>query len=425
MKRLFALSALLVVLCGVASAQTAEELRAIDPLYAYEFYRPYPLEQIGSLSRPPKGYEPFYISHLGRHGSRYHSVQSLYDDTLDLLRRASEADELTPTGRRFLADWQLVAEAAKGRIGELSPLGIEQQVGITRRMVEAYPEIFNKRRCRIDCRSTVAPRCILSMTAATNTLSAMLPKAEIRVEASEANTYLKSYASLNSVKMTSIPFSDSLRRANMPAAEPFIARLFKAYSKVAESIADTNDFMYNTFLATAVLGSTPMPEVQSLDYIFTEEERAAVWRASNIRRYALTGPSAKYHKAILNVVALLLGNIIETADRAIATGDEQATLRYAHDVTVISLTAALGIKCGNVVTDDYARVSYDWQCSTVTPMGANIQIVFYRNRKGDVLVKVLHNEREQILDPAVGKPVEGVYYRWSDVKAYLSKVAAL
>jgi hypothetical protein len=55
-------------------------------------------------------------------------------------------------------------------------------------------------------------------------------------------------------------------------------------------------------------------------------------------------------------------------------------------------------------------------------MGANIQIVFYRNRKGDVLVKVLHNEREQLLDPAVGKPVEGVYYRWEDMKGYLKSI---
>ena len=53
-------------------------------------------------------------------------------------------------------------------------------------------------------------------------------------------------------------------------------------------------------------------------------------------------------------------------------------------------------------------------------MGANIQIIFYRSKKSnEILVKVLHNEREQILDSAVATPVESVYYRWSDIKSYL------
>lgn len=41
--------------------------------------------------------------------------------------------------------------------------------------------------------------------------------------------------------------------------------------------------------------------------------------------------------------------------------------------------------------------------------------VFYKDKKGDVLVKVLHNERE------VHIPVNTdmwPYYRWSDVRAY-------
>ena len=48
-------------------------------------------------------------------------------------------------------------------------------------------------------------------------------------------------------------------------------------------------------------------------------------------------------------------------------------------------------------------------------MCGNIQIVFFRNRKGEVLVKFLLNENE------VGIPVDTdryPYYRWEDVRSY-------
>jgi hypothetical protein len=51
-------------------------------------------------------------------------------------------------------------------------------------------------------------------------------------------------------------------------------------------------------------------------------------------------------------------------------------------------------------------------------MGANVQLIFFRNRKGDVLVKVLHNEEE------VGLPIPSEtapYYKWDDVKAFWTK----
>ena len=424
----FVLLSLFALMCSNLLAQTADELHKIDPLYIYELYRPYPVEQIGEFSKPPKGYKPFYISHLARHGSRYHASSDLYDRMLDLFSRADKADALTDTGKRFLKDWSLMSERAKGRAGELSALGAEQHRGVARRMVETYPEVFKSRTGRgahIDCRSTIVPRCILSMTAATNTISSLLPEVDIRVESSEANTYLKAYAGLNSVKATSVPYSDSLRRAYMPSTEAFINRLFTDKGAIVAKEQSGCDFMYDMFLATAILGSTPTAEVPSFEYLFSREELAAVWRASNIRRYALTGPSRRFHKIIMGGIAPLVRNIIATADRAIETGDEQATLRFAHDVTVIPLVAALGIECGNVVSDDYDNVSHRWQCSTVTPMGATIQIVFYRNKAGNVLVKVLHNEREQLLDKAVGEPVEGVYYRWSDLRRHLQKTAEI
>lgn len=408
------LSLLLLLIVDTTSAQSLSEIAAFDKEYKYELYRPYPVENIDRVHTPaPKGYKPFYISHLSRHGSRWHSSFKSYRKPLEILEAADKAGELTELGKRFYADAKIMAKDAENRDGELSQVGFEQHRGIAERMVKRYPEIFYNG-CYIDCRSTIVPRCILSMASAVRQIARMVPDANIRMESSEDNTYLKAYAGLNSVKQDAKGLSDSLLRAYLPDPEPFLNRIFTKPQSI-----NGKDFLYSSFLLAAILGSTPVEGVE-LDYILTEQERAAVWRASNIRRYALTGPSKPFGEVILSGIYPFVENVIQTADRAIESGAEQATLRFAHDVTMIPFAAILGIEGADEVTDDWDRVSYKWRINEVTPMGANIQLIFYRNKRGgDILVKVLHNEREQILDSSVATPVESVYYRWSDIKAHL------
>jgi hypothetical protein len=49
------------------------------------------------------------------------------------------------------------------------------------------------------------------------------------------------------------------------------------------------------------------------------------------------------------------------------------------------------------------------------PMGANFQMIFYENASGNVIVKMLYNEKETSL-PALGK---GPYYLWKELRSYL------
>lgn len=398
------------------TAQNAKEIAEFDKDYKFELYRPYPAENRDkSLTKAPKGYKPFYMSHLARHGSRWHSGFKTYTYPLQVLTTAEKAGELTELGKRYIADLRIIVADAENRDGELSPLGFEQHRSVAERMVENFPEIFHKN-CYIDARSTTVQRCILSMASAVRQISRMVPTSEIRMESSDDNGYLKAYTGLNSVKQDARGLSDSLHYAYMPDINPFLNRIF---TKPQQGI-DHKLFAHYSFLMGGILGSTPLAAVPNLDYIFTEEERAGMWRASNIRRYALTGPSKPFGKVIMSGIYPFVENVITTADRAIANGDEQATLRFAHDVTVIPFAYILGIKYANTVTDDWANISYKWRINEVTPMGANIQMIFYRSKKSDeILVKILHNEREQILDSNVATPVQSVYYRWSDIRQYL------
>lgn len=420
------LTAVSAIVCATMAvqAQDADFFKRNDSLYYLDIYRPYPSEMVSDTTPAPKGYTPFYISHIGRHGSRWSGAGYMYDRPLRIFTDAHEAGELTPLGERFHDDWLKVSADARDRYGDLSPLGAQEHKEIARRMFESYPEVFSAcdgKKSRVECRSTVVPRCILSMASFVEELSRLAPDTEITMEASMANAYyLAPYASLNSIKDTTKPLSDSVRRANMPSPDRFMASLFKTGSKVAaEEIPDAKEFMFDMYLGNAILNATKHVGITTLEYLFTEEELVQLTKCSTLRRYILTGPSERFLETILDTSRPLLRNVIETADRAIAEGDEQATLRFAHDVNLIPFITLMGIREGSYVSDDYASVPANWLASRVSPMATNVQLIFFRNRKGDILVKVLFCEREQVLDEKVGKPVNGVYYRWTDLRRYL------
>lgn len=54
-----------------ADAQTAKEEIFENPEKAGGVYYAYPDKGIPAATKIPDGYEPFYISYYGRHGSRY------------------------------------------------------------------------------------------------------------------------------------------------------------------------------------------------------------------------------------------------------------------------------------------------------------------------------------------------------------------
>ena len=161
------LLALLLLAATCAAAQPTPAQLAARPELTASIYHSY--EYLPGPAAPvPDGYEPFYISHYGRHGSRYHSKEEAYAEPLAALRKADKAGALTPKGREVLAKVETLAADACKRYGDLSPRGVQEHRGIAERMFAAYPGVFSTdggRVCRIESRSTQVPRCILSMAA--------------------------------------------------------------------------------------------------------------------------------------------------------------------------------------------------------------------------------------------------------------------
>ena len=170
------------------SAQTVKDLIIQKPAYATCNYDTYPDSIPNNLTPAPKGKKPFYISHYGRHGSRYISSRAGFDIPFRMIAHADSVDELTPTGERVLQEMKLVMADTEGRWGELTRYGVEQHRNIARRMIERFPEVFSGD-ARVSCVSTVVPRCIESMGAAMIQMKQMNPQLRITMEASQRNQW--------------------------------------------------------------------------------------------------------------------------------------------------------------------------------------------------------------------------------------------
>ena len=107
--------------------------------------------------------------------------------------------------------------------------------------------------------------------------------------------------------------------------------------------------------------------------------------------------------------------ILDQADSDIASGEYAARLRFGHDIIVMSLFVLLDIDGYNIPVGEASEVkdvfrSYDF------PMSLNVQFVFYRNCSGEVLVRMMYNERDMALPIAdCGTPY---YYRWEELRAF-------
>lgn len=421
MKRLFTFITA-TFLCASLFAQSSRNeihqniYRSGSNYYAY----PGPLQE--KLTPAPRGYTPYYISHYGRHGSRYLINDSDFDNAWKPLMRADSLDKLTSFGKDVLRRVTLIRDEADLRHGELSLLGAEQHQQIASRMYERFPEVF-KGVTNIDAKSTVVIRCILSMENALHSLLRHNPKLIIRHDASEHDMWYMNFwdRELDKLKM---PEDVKKKYDEFCARHQHNERLMKSLfndDNYWKNEIDVQDLTYHLFKLASNLQSTELRHNITLYDLFTEEELYDNWLQTNAWWYINYGPSPLNGGVAPYSQRNLLRVMIQEADSCLKLKHPGATLRYGHEVCVMPLACLL--ECDNFgkAIEDLEQLDDEgWHCYKIFPMGCNVQMIFYRHKKGkgDILVKVLLNENEATLPL---KPVAGPYYKWSDFRDYYLK----
>ena len=442
MKRL-TLMMLLAAQMMTMAAQTAREEIEANKYLAGSNYLDYDRQMTTKALTPaPKGYTPFYMSHYGRHGSRWLISKDAYTSVVEPMQKAKAQGKLTTKGEEVLQQLESFVrlpvpnfpalggkyEGAQLRLGDLSTVGERQHHGIAKRMAQNFPEIFKAKDVAIDARSTVVVRCILSMVAECEELMAANPTARIHNDASEALQYYMNAPRQGLIRAMREKSRDTKRQFGALIKPDRLMRvLFNDQQWVNDSVKAT-DLMSQLFEITTNMQSHDV----NIDLypLFTMDELYDQWRTRNIRWYIDYGPAPQTGGVMPFSQKNLLRNIIETADTVTQT---QATLRFGHEVCVMPLACLLELDQCGVAVNDLNELDKYWRNYKIYPMGCNIQLIFYRPEKTgssrlspanskDILVKALLNERECTLPiPTTQYP----YYNWSELRQYyLNKLDA-
>lgn len=100
-KNILLLAFLSLPLIGINAQRSRQEIKE-NPNLAANNYRDYPVPT-KKLTPSPSGYEPFYISHYGRHGSRWLIGKNAFNKPYYTLVHADSLGKLTPRGKEVFA----------------------------------------------------------------------------------------------------------------------------------------------------------------------------------------------------------------------------------------------------------------------------------------------------------------------------------
>ncbi len=410
MKKVIFISVLLSLSSLFTLAQTTREEFFSDSRHAGGIYQQY-IYVNTPVTPAPRGYKPFYISHYGRHGSRWLSSASPYVNPDTILGKAHAAGKLTALGESLYERVSIAAADAYMRYGDLSELGAMEHRDIAGRMFHSFPEVFSTkkgRECNIYSRSTTVPRCILSMAANNERLKELNPAINMTREASARNSYLNNAYGL--YKRDSLnAVTNRFLEKNLDT-DQFLSMVFTDPEYAQEHVTSPLSFMNDLYAIASDLQDIPHLDISMSD-IFSREELFILWQASNFRRYYFfTSQEA------LDSTKLLLRNILDCAEDAIEGNNISADLRFGHDSYISPLFALMDINGTFRQEPDIEKVYTSWSDFRISPMGANLQLIFFRNDKtGDIIVKVLHCEKEAVIPVETDIPP---FYHWKDFKAY-------
>ncbi len=366
----------------------------------------------------PKGYEPVYIGHYGRHGSRYAYTAKTYTIPLEMLREGAQQNNLTPRGQKLLADLEAFYKEGQYKVGDLTPLGWEQHAYIARTMVKSFPTAF-KAGSRVDACSSASVRAMMSMASCCVSIAKEAPAADIYehqgildIQATRPNTGKNPFRYEGPASFFPFPeSSEQFFQRKFPDWKKPLARLFND-PEAGLGGRSVYDVFFHYYMFVVGMNSLPEQDKIEVSDLLTDDELAILWETDNYERF-------REYIAYRTPCSSIVDDIIAKADARLAGGERGADLRFGHDHVVMSLLMIMDIDNFGYIpasADDLVNTFKSYR----SLMATNIQFVFYvpvKDKSAPVLVKVLHNGEESRLGNLT--PVKGPYYEWTAVKDYL------
>lgn len=411
---------ILVLVQDISNAQTTKEeiFTSLEKSGGVNFVYPY---HTNKYTKAPKGYLPFYISHFGRHGSRYLTNENDYLSVLNLFKSAEYSNNLTSLGKEAIKRIEMICDSVKGKAGQLTPLGVSQINNIAQRMYKNYPNAFSDG-AKITAVSTTVERCIKSMNIFSSQLQQINKNLIINPDAHESHMQYLNYHTKKAVDFRSSQGSWRKEYNQFVQVHVKPERLLKSLfinSNLLSDSLNTTEFMFDLFSIAGNLQNTEL-NITLFD-LFEKEELFNLWQCKNYSLYVQYANAAVNKGIMMDNAIPLLKDIINKADSAIKTNIHGSSIRFGHDGNIIPLAMLLHIENAYASATNPLDYHINWRDFEVAPMAANLQIIFFRSKKStEILVKFVYNEKEVHI-PEVYSNI-WPFYRWKDVRSYYSSL---
>ena len=419
MKRLILLLTAVVLSFSPVWGQDARARLQENPERYGGVHHSYEAPAVVTDTPAPKGYEPFYVSHYGRHGSRYMTSMNSVTRVSHLFDGLDSLGVLSAEGVALHEALKALEQSHEDQAGYLTLRGGREHQAIAQRLYERVPAVFSQPdRDRVIAESSYVQRCIQSLANFTMVLKADAPQLRFDVYAGERfmkhispGTSAPRNRSHNAVfdSVLNARF-DPTRAMNAWFTDPWEAAQHLGKYSVRQ-------FIYYVFYAGGINQCLADDyDLPSIHRFFTEEELYNLWYCENLSRFDSMSNTLENNCRFNETGHKILADFVKKADAAVAGGDVAADLRFGHDTGLLPLLSYLRLKGYEKTISMTQAAESGWYSFEQMPMGSNLQMIFYRDKKGDVLVKILRNEQETTI-PAL-KPYKGPYYRWKDLRDY-------
>ncbi|MBR3012251.1 MAG: hypothetical protein IKH60_02885 [Bacteroidales bacterium] len=365
-------------------------------------------------TKPPKGYKPFYISHYGRHGSRSNWGGKAYEDLIATLEEGKRQGILTPGGDSLLAATRQVLAFYGGMDGRLSQRGVREHDALAERMFKRYPEVFKGDKM-VRAFGSQVQRCLISMNAFTTSLVRQNPKLHFYLDTGEKfQEYINNESGWQQKTGPAMMKAMAVVREMPDDTLGVLSRIFTDVPKARTFVKSARSLTENVWNTAIISEDFDIPD--NLFRFLPFDALYKRWAQSNVMLYTGHCNSVESGNDRVPMAQSCVEDIVAKADECIATGRYCADLRFGHDYPLMALVNYLGIEgVGERIPAE--EICDRWLGFWNIPMASNLQIIFYRNKAGDVLVKFLYQEQEKLLRGL--EPFQGPYYKWETVKANL------
>lgn len=407
-----------------------------------------PYRYIKSERTPiPSGYKPSYLVHLARHGSRFMSGPKQDIALGNLLALAQQKKSLTEKGILLLNEVSKLKEIQLNNYGNLSLIGSKEHYDMGERIFNEYSSVFSSKKY-IQANSTYKLRTKDSRSAFLNALvennidsnlffKSNLPKAndpllrfhklcksyENYLEEQPYKNQVDSAINSSIFKSLNKQFINSIFKDDFALYVINSDTLNILNGKGEVGINNAYDVFQSTYECWKISKDIALERKMNFDQFLILDDLVYLDYVSSIESFYEKGRGFVNNNSTYKIALPLLIDFIHKVDSNINNSDYAGYLNFAHAETLLPFAILTNMEGHQNSFDSLPFNSYN--TSILAQMSTNIQWVIYKKNdeiESPVLIKILYNEKEMNLP--IQTNINKVYYTWSDVKSYFSKIIA-